>query len=138
MKIKSLDDLRRERVRLKIEISETEQKIKDDFEWINEELKPIKKISKGISNLFNAKENSLVGDTVGAGLGLLVNKLLLKRSSWIMKLIIPIILRNVSSNLFSDSKTDMMSFFKNIISSLKKDRYRGNGIYDKSTAHYNL
>jgi hypothetical protein len=138
MKIKTLKDLYRERARLKIEVSESEQKLKEDFEWINQELQPIRKISKGVSNLFNAKDNSIVGDTIGTGLGLLINKVLLRKSSWIMKLVVPIILRNLSSNLLSENKTDMMSFIKNILQSFKKDRYRGNGIYDKSTAHYNL
>ena len=134
MKIKSLKDLKLERLRLKMQVEEAEARIKDDFEWMLEELKPINALTKGVSKIFNARDNGIVGDTVGASVAFMVSKLLLRNSSWVMKLIVPLILKNVSTNIFADKKVDLLSLLKGFIHKIRPDKSKSNGIYDRSTA----
>jgi hypothetical protein len=137
MKIKTIKDLKLEKLRLKMEVEEAESRIKEDFERILEELKPINAITKGISKIFSARDNGLVGDTLGASVAMVASKLLLRNSNWLFKLIVPQILKNVSTNIFADKKVDLLSMLKGFIHKVRTEKYKGNGIYDRSTAQSN-
>jgi hypothetical protein len=134
MKIKTIKDLRSEKARLKMEVAEAESRIKEDFDWMLQELKPINAITKGISNIFNSRDNGIVGDTVGASVAFVMSKLLLRNSNWLFKIILPQIAKNFSSNIFADKKVDLLSLLKGFIHKIRKDKFKSNGIYDRSTA----
>ncbi len=134
MKIKSMKELKLEKARLKMVAAEAESRIKEDFDWMLEELKPINAITKGISKIFNSRNNGILGDTVGASVAMVASKLLLRNSNWIFKLIVPQILKNVSTNVFADKKIDLLTLLKGFIHKIRTDKYKSDGLYDRSTA----
>lgn len=137
MKIDSLNAIKIERTRLKMQIEDAEEKLKEDFNWMLDELRPLNAISKGVGSIFNTRNNGLVGDTIGAGIGLLVNKIFLKNSSWIMRILVPQILKNISSNMLADRQVNILSVAKDLIHKFRTARHSGNGLYDRSTAQSN-
>lgn len=138
MKINSLKSLKLERKRLKLQISEYENLLQKDMEWIKGELRPVNTIAKGISKLFHSKGNDVLKEGIGIGTGMLAKNLLLSKSPWYIKLLLPIIIKNVSSNFIGDRKEFILEAVKKWIQKLKSKNHEDNGWYDSSTAqsHY--
>jgi hypothetical protein len=136
MKIDSIDSLQKEIERKKLELVRAENLLAEDFKWIQDELKPITVITKGVSKMFHT-ESGLVNETVGTGIGYLAGKIFLRKSSWIAQLIIPLIIKNISSNLFGEKKEGLLSGLVGLINKFKNNNHKENGSYDRSTVHSN-
>src|SRR4051812_36044085 len=102
MKIDSLKTLKQEKKRLRQEIAENEKLLKEDFAWIIEEMKPSNIIGNSLGQLITTRKNGILGDSISSGLGYLIKKTVLGRSSWIIKLIVPHLIKNLSSNLIGE------------------------------------
>ena len=137
-KIDSLKTLRQEKKRLRIELAETENLLKEDYAWAIDSLKPANIISNTIGSFISSRKNGFVGDSISSSLGFVIKKVFLGRSSWILRLIIPQIVKNLSSNLIGDKKEDILSTVKTFIHNLRTKDHKSNGMYDSSTAqsHY--
>jgi hypothetical protein len=135
MKIDSMESLKAEIERKKLELVRVENLIAEDFNWMIDELKPMRLITKGVSKMFHPKDGGLVNATVGTGISYLAGKLFLRKSSWISQIIIPLIIKNISSNLFNENKDGLFQSINKLVNKFKNNKYKEDGSYDSSTAH---
>ncbi len=133
-KIESMDALRLEKIRLRLELEETEDKLKEDMNWIVQGVLPLKIVSKSLSKLMDPKDNGLVSEGIGTGVGMLVSKLLPRRTFWIAKLFLPGIVKRLTANIIGDNQEGITNTIKSMIGRLKSQKHKHNGLYDSSTA----
>jgi hypothetical protein len=130
----SLEALRLEKLRLQVELEETENQLKDDLKWVMQGIHPLRIISKSLSKIMDPKDNGLISDGIGTGMAMLVSKLLPRRSFWIAKLFLPGIVRRLASNVIGDNKEDIIGTIRKMIHKFKSQNHKHNGWYDSSTA----
>ena len=101
--IKTYKELMAEKARLTGLMHVQQQQVKDDFSLVKDELKPITNITGTIGKFFTRKAGNLV---TNLGINLLINgfvkNVLLSKSGWFTRLIIPFFLKNYASNLVED------------------------------------
>lgn len=113
---KSYDDLVAEKQRLKDLFSEQKQSIRTDLISLKDDLNPAKQIFKKIG-IFTSPDKSLGLLNVGLGFGLdmLLRKVLLKKSGWIVRLAAPFVIKNALSHFVAEKIRTEMPGLKNII-----------------------
>jgi hypothetical protein len=140
-KIKSINDLRAERVRLKLQLAMAEEKLKDDVAWLKDELKPVKAAGKLFSSVMINKNNGVINDGVRFTIDAVLKNLILSKAGWITKLVVPYLVKNLSSNYILEKRPEIFSIIRNFIHKARKstrDNYTQNqnqnhNHYDKST-----
>jgi len=137
--IKSLKDLRSEKMRLKLELSAAEDALKEDMAWIKEELSPIRNAGKLFSSAMVNKNHGIINDGVRFTIDGLLKNVILSRSGWMMKLIVPFIAKNLSSNYIINKQPEIFGLLKNLIHKARKSTHinhnhnHNHNHYDKST-----
>ncbi len=117
-KPRTYNELLAEKARLKLLIKEQQQIIHEDFNEIKQELEPVRKVLTNVKKLFS-KETGGGLLTLGADklIDIVVRRVLLARSGWLAKLIVPALAKNYTSHVVDDNKGKIMnwifSFFKN-------------------------
>ena len=112
--ITSYKELLQEKARLKALLAEQELQIKEDWQLIREDLKPFALAGATIRKLFTRK----VGISAAhLGINLLadgfIKKVLLARTGWIIRLIVPFLIKNYGSHLVDEPGT-LMHKIKNM------------------------
>lgn len=133
-KINTIDDLRRERKRLKLELKETELLIKEDLNWIKEELTPIRAAGRFVGNALVNKNKGLVNDGIRLAIDTVVKNFVLSRSGWLTRTIIPFILKNLSANYVEERKPQVLSTIRSLLSRARQATNHRSNHYDRSTA----
>ena len=132
-KIRNLKELHAEKLRLQLELITAEEKLKVDLEWIKEEIKPGKIVGKLFNNIVGNKTNGLFNSGVRETIDILLKNLLLSKSGWITRFIVPLIIKNLSSSYLAEKKPEIFDILRNIIhkarTSIKQDEIH----FDKST-----
>lgn len=132
-KIRNLKELHSERLRLQLELIAAEEILKEDLEWIKEEIKPGKIAAKLFSNIIGNKTSGLLNNGVRGTIDILLKNILLSKSGWITRFIVPLIIKNLSSSYLAEKKPEIFGILRNIIhkarTSLKQDDIH----FDKST-----
>jgi hypothetical protein len=132
--IKTYDDLLNEKQRLEQLLKSQKEIIRQDIQEIKEEFKPVKHAFSFISKLGTKdKSNPLLTATTDTVINLLVKKLLLAKTGWVTRLIVPFILKNFSSHVVSENKGSIM---KKIFSIFGKRNQNGKASaqeYSKTT-----
>ena len=108
--IRTYEDLLREKSRLEALLQVQKDTIRQDVVEIKEGLKPIR-TAIGVIGTFATRDNSnplLTSATEGL-VNLVVKKLLLARSGWITKLVVPFLVKNISSHLVNDNQGSILS-----------------------------
>jgi hypothetical protein len=99
-RINTYEELLEEKARLKALLKVQTAQIQDDIRGIKEELKPITNITSSLSMFFTRKAGGLLGQL---GVNLLadglVRKVLLSRSGWIIRLVVPFLIKNFGSHI---------------------------------------
>ncbi len=132
-KIKNLKDLHSEKLRLKLELISAEEILKEDLDWVKEEMNPGKIAGKLFSNIIGNNMSGLLNNGVRLTIGALVKNLLLSKSGWITRLIVPFIVKNLSSNYLSEKQPEIFSIMRNIIQKARKSIKHDDVHFDKST-----
>ncbi len=132
-KIRNLKELHAEKLRLQLELITAEEKLKVDLEWIKEEIKPGKIVGKLFNNIVGNKTNGLFNSGVRETIDILLKNILLSKSGWITRFIVPLIIKNLSSSYLAEKKPEIFDILRNIIhkarTSIKQDEIH----FDKST-----
>ena len=132
-KIRNLKELHAEKLRLQLELIAAEEKLKEDLDWIKEEIKPGKIVGKLFNNIVGNKTNGLFNSGVRETIDILLKNLLLSKSGWITRFIVPLIIKNLSSSYLAEKKPEIFDILRNIIhkarTSIKQDEIH----FDKST-----
>ena len=132
-KIRNSKELDSERRRLKFKLNAAEEILKEDFEWIKEEIKPGNIARKIFNNIIGNNTSGLLNKGVGFTIGALVKNILLSKSGWITRLIVPFIVKNLSSNYLSEKKPEIFSILRNIIQKARTSMKQETVHFDKST-----
>lgn len=117
-KPRTYNELLAEKARLKLLVKEQQQLIHEDFNELKQELEPVRKVINNVKKLFS-KEAGGGLLTLGADklIDVLLRNVLLARSGWIAKLILPTLAKNFTSHIVDDNKGKivswLVSFFKN-------------------------
>jgi hypothetical protein len=113
--INTIEELRAERQRLYMRKALLETEIRNDYNEIKEELKPVILLTKGAGKLLSSKDNSIAGNSVGFITELLVKKVVLKNSGFLMRLIVPYLAKNLASNVVEDNKPTIASWITGLV-----------------------
>jgi thiamine phosphate synthase YjbQ (UPF0047 family) len=132
-KIKNIDDFHAEKQRLQLEVMEAEAVLKEDLKWVKEELKP----ENVASTIFRGFLKKNIGGIFNSGTGSIIEFILrdvvLSKSGWIKRLIIPLLAKNVSSGIISENKTDILGILRNLVKKARTYTHENSSHFDKST-----
>jgi len=136
-KIECLKDLQSERARLKLELNVAEEILKEDIEWIKAELKPAHLAGKYLSNSLINKDDGFINVGLRRTIDTILKSFVLVRAGWLTKLIVPFLVKNISSNYVQEKKPEFFGMLKKLISSARKSTSHtsnhNHNHYDKST-----
>jgi hypothetical protein len=132
-RISNLKELNAEKLRLKSELFIAEEKLKEDLHWIREELNPVKAIGKLFGNAFINKNDGILNDGVRNTIDVILKNIVLSRSGWITRLVVPFIIKNISSNYLAENKPAVLKGVRNLIRLIRKSMNRKTDFFDKST-----
>ena len=133
-KIKNIKDLRAEQTRLKLELSVAEETLKEDLKWAREELRPARIAGSLLNKALGNNQHGLIKDGVKITVDTVVKDLLLAKSGWITRLVVPWVVKNLSSNYLADKSPEIFGVLRKLIRKVRKST--GNhspGHFDKST-----
>lgn len=115
--ITTYDDLLAEKHRLKFLLSQYETEIKTEIEEIKVKLRPLGEVIDFAEKITTKdKSNPLLNKGIEVGINFLLRKVLLRNAGWIVKMIMPVLLRNFISHEVADNNNGWLqkvtSFFK--------------------------
>ena len=115
--IQNLEDVRAERVRLKNKIETTRTQLRSEFGFIKKELNPINQALGVVSDVFTTPRKGLLSIGVGFGVDTILKKVVLARAGWLPRLVVPFLVKNVTTNYISKHKTSVV---ENMLGWVKK------------------
>lgn len=124
--IHSYKELLEEKQRLTLLLAERKVLVKAEFEDIKEKLKPVTAAWEWVHKLTSKdKSNPLVTAGIDIGVNLLLKKVVLRNAGFIMKLVMPFIVKNFLSHEVAEDEnlfTKIKGLFKggNFFTNLKK------------------
>lgn len=121
-KIETYDDLLEEKTRLEELAKAQKLLVSDDFELVKEGLRPIGHTISNTYSLIHSlttrpKTSPLVTLGLDFGVELLIKRMLLANSGWLVRVLVPYLVKNYSARLFkSSSKHTLWKRIKNSFS----------------------
>lgn len=115
-RIETLHELKARKKFLELQCSHLEQKIKNDFKEFKSELEPLKILTQGATNAVSSEGNGLLGGVLGHLAEFLTKDVLLKKSGFLMRLIVPFLVKNTTSNLVEENKPKIMDWIVGMLS----------------------
>lgn len=114
--IRTYDDLLAEKTRLKALLQVQKAVIRQDVEEIKVELQPVKNAISMVGKFTTRdKSNPLLTGATETIIDLVVKRMILSRTGWLTKLVVPFIMKNVSSHLVNANQgkifSKLFSFF---------------------------
>jgi hypothetical protein len=136
MKIESYQQLREAKVLSKKRVLELEKEIRNDFEEIKNDLRPLNLAGRTFRSMLSSEKHGLVSESLGMGVNALVKGLLLRRTSFITKTLVAFAVKNIANNLVSKNSDNIFDWLQSHLRKLKSNRHQHNGqhYYDESTA----
>jgi hypothetical protein len=114
-RINTLEELKAERKRLSYRRLNLERQIKEDFEEIKQSLEPVNLLTAGAKKSLENEKNHLFGNSVGLATTFLA-KIALKNSGFLPRLIVPLLVKNMTSSLVEKNKARIFNWIGNIAS----------------------
>lgn len=123
-RISTYQDLLDEKQRLQSLLKAQKEIIHEDFREIKTELAPVRSAISFAGKLVSRDTGGNMVLNMGANtlIDVVVKKLILGRAGWLMKTIVPFLLKNYSSHVISDNKE---SIFKKLFSWIGKKNANG-------------
>jgi hypothetical protein len=108
-RIESYEELLVEKQRLTALLQVQKQTIRLDIEKIKEELEPVRS-AISVAGKFFTRDSSNLLLNIGANrlIDILVKKFLLSRAGWLVRTVVPFLLKNYSSHFISDNKGSIL------------------------------
>lgn len=112
--IRTYDDLLEYKRNLQELLYAQKELIRYDIEEIKEHVRPVTEIAAKATKLFvPSGDQSALGKIINTVIDVMMKNVVLRKSGWVTKVIIPFLVHNISSHLVSDNKEGI---FKKIIS----------------------
>ncbi|MES2140597.1 MAG: hypothetical protein V4511_12895 [Bacteroidota bacterium] len=122
MKINSHADLKIEQKRLRLQRVVLETKLISDLAKLKEELEPLRSFTKGAGNILVSKNNGVLGNLLGSIANFITKNILLKNSSFITRLIVPYLVKNSTSSLVENNKSQIVDWVGGMLSKFTKKK----------------
>ena len=107
--IETYDDLLKERYRLEELLKSQKALIRNDITELKQDLQPAVKAISFLGKLLTRESNNLL---LTGGINYLIDKLfkkiILSRSGWITRLLVPFFIKNYSSHVVAEHKSDLL------------------------------
>jgi len=104
-RITTYEELLKEKERLEALLQAQKELVRQDIEEIKLELAPVKSAISVVSKFATRDKRNLLLTTATEGIiDLVVKKLILSRSGWVTKLVVPFLMKNFSSHFVADNK----------------------------------
>lgn len=119
-RINSYNDLLEEQQRLKALLQHQKEVIRQDIKDIKKDLAPVRTAISFVGKLATREPgNPLLSGTANTLIDLVIRRFLLARSGWLLKLVVPALVKNYSSHFIDENKD---SILKKIFSLFKKGK----------------
>ena len=106
--LQSVDELRAERSRLKNQLELSKVHMRSEISAIKTELNPARQAVGAITDLFTTPKKGLLSMGVGLGVDVIIKRGLLGRAGWLPRLIVPFVVRTVTSNLIQRNRASLV------------------------------
>lgn len=136
-RIDTLSELKAERIRLRLKQLFLEKEIENNFNAIKKSFAPLQLVTDGAAKMLVNKNHGLANETISMISDFILKKVVLRKSGFILRLILPLIARNTANNLLTDNKTKILGWIGDLILKAGKKKNR-KPIYEKATADINL
>ena len=108
--IRTYDELQQERARLELLLAAQKDLVRQDFNEIKEELKPVRSVISTIGK-FTTKDNrgwvlSTAADTL---IDMVIKRIVLNKAGFFTRMVVPFFMKNFSSHIIADNKEKIMS-----------------------------
>jgi hypothetical protein len=120
--INTYAELKQERQRLYLHKAFLEKEIRNDFNEIKEQLKPLQLLTKGASKVLSSKDNSIVGNSVGSLTNFIVKNIVMRNSGFLARLIVPYLAKNVAGNIAEEKKPQITHWIEELISKFRQKK----------------
>ena len=108
-KINSYDELVQRQHQMQELLTAQKELVKYDFDQLKTDLKPASAALKFVSNITSMdRSNPLINEGIDKVVDLVLKKVILARSGWITKLLIPFLVKNYSSHFLADHKDELI------------------------------
>ena len=126
--IRTYEDLLIEKHKLQELLSAQRELIQHDIHDLNKSVKPVINSVSFLGKLTTRSNNDLIlGTTSNTLIDLLVKRVFLAKAGWIKRLLVPFVLKNVSSHYIADHKSSLRSKLLSVIG------FRRNGEHKKTS-----
>jgi hypothetical protein len=135
--INTLQELREERTRLRLQRSVIESEIQQNVRDIKAWIEPLEIVKRKAGKMLVSEHNGMLSDSMGMLANLLGKKVLFRNSGFFVKLLIPFLMKNVTSNIVHENKDKILSWLMDkFVKLTAKHHTNDNGHhYDKGTVH---
>jgi len=107
--IKTYDDLLKERNQLEVLLKAQKELIRNDFAELKQHIQPAVKAVSFLGKIFTREQNNLL---VSGGINfitdVLFKRLVLSRTGWLTRLVVPFFIKNYSSHFVAEHKTGLL------------------------------
>lgn len=108
-RIDTLEDLKAERKRLLYRKMNLEREIKNDFREIKQSFEPLQLLTTGAKKTLVNEGNHILSNSMGEVANFLA-KTTLKNSGFLSRLVVPFLVKNVTSNLVENHKSTIINW----------------------------
>ena len=110
MKIQNIEQYRAEKLRLENQIVVSKAQLSQSFENLKAEINPVRQIAGASQQLFaqSNKNNALVSFGLNIGVDAILRNLVLRKASWITRLVVPFFAKNLLSNYVANHKGNLV------------------------------
>lgn len=114
--ITTYEELAREKQRLQQKLLLQKADLSHHYEVLKEKLSPLEKVAGVVKNITTpSTRNPLVNTGLNLGIDLLLRNFYLAKVGWLPKLVVPFVLKNLSSNLVNKKGKSIFKTLKSFI-----------------------
>ena len=107
--IKTYEDLLRERRRLEVLLNTQKELIRQDITELKLHLQPAVKVFSLAGKIFTREKNNvLLAGGINHLIDMVFKKIVLSRSSWLTRLVVPFFIKNYSSHFVAEHKSELV------------------------------
>jgi hypothetical protein len=135
--INTIQELRAERARLRIQKDFLEEEIRGNVNDIKTWFQPLEAVRRGAGKMLINEHNGIITDSIGQIVNLIGRRVIFRNSGIVTRLLIPYLMKNVTANIVSDNKDKILTWVFSFFSKNKNKNGHAadQHYYDKGTAH---
>jgi FlaG/FlaF family flagellin (archaellin) len=118
LKVNTLKELKAQQSNLRVRKSFLDAEVKASFDELKAEFTSVKAVSQNAGEVLGSKNNTILGFSMGSLADFLTEKVILKNSGLITKLVVPFIVKAATSSLVENNKSKIMGWLGNLTGKL--------------------